>query len=163
MHLALRVLEVVMPSLTAKRVAYIELTKATVEKRLDTKTDRKDIMTYASLSLFSISVGVHQWSAYRSSANFANPDTFDPERWMAHPPSKYRNDNKAAFQPFSLGPRGCIGKSLAYFELRSIMARMLWHFDMQLESESQRWTDMKEYMVWYKPPLWVKLSHRADL
>ena len=54
MHLALRVLEVVMPSLTAKRVAYIELTKATVEKRLDTKTDRKDIMTYASLSLFSV-------------------------------------------------------------------------------------------------------------
>ncbi|KAI4284439.1 MAG: hypothetical protein L6R38_001398 [Xanthoria sp. 2 TBL-2021] len=57
-----------------------------------------------------ISVGVHQWSTNRSSANFANPDTFDPERWMADPPSKYRNDNKAAMQPFSLGPRGCIGK-----------------------------------------------------
>ncbi|CAO1603165.1 hypothetical protein XANCAGTX0491_006757 [Xanthoria calcicola] len=272
MHLALRVLGIIMPSLTAKRVAFIELTKATVEKRLDAKTDRKDIMTYIlrhnddrgmsraeiidnsramlyagsettsstlagttyyllqnpdilrrvqlevraafksadditiravstpgllpyldailqeSLRCFppipailpriagnagavidgyyipkDVSVGVHQWSAYRSSANFADPDTFDPGRWMAHPPSKYRNDNKAAFQPFSLGPRGCIGKSLAYFELRSIMARMLWHFDMQLESESQRWTDMKEYMVWYKPPLWVKLSHRADL
>ncbi|CAL8577374.1 hypothetical protein XPA_003205 [Xanthoria parietina] len=272
MHLALRLLEVIMPSLTAKRVAYIELTKATVEKRLDAKTDRKDIMTYVlrhnddrgmsraeiidnsrtmlnagsettsstlagttyyllqnpdmlrrvqlevraafksadditlravstpdllpyldailqeSLRCFpplpatlprivgnagavidgyyvpkDTSVGVHQWSAFRSSANFAHPDTFDPERWMAHPPSKYRNDNKAAFQPFSLGPRGCIGKSLAYFELRSIMARMLWHFDMQLESESQRWTDMKEFTVWYKPPLWVKLSHRADL
>lgn len=53
MHLALRLLEVIMPSLTAKRVAYIELTKATVEKRLDAKTDRKDIMTYASLSLFT--------------------------------------------------------------------------------------------------------------
>ncbi|KAI4222108.1 MAG: hypothetical protein LQ349_007695 [Xanthoria aureola] len=218
MHLALRVLGIIMPSLTAKRVAFIELTKATVEKRLDAKTDRKDIMTYARMSraeiidnsramlyagsettsstlagttyyllqnpdilrrvqlevraafksadditIRAVSVGVHQWSAYRSSANFADPDTFDPGRWMAHPPSKYRNDNKAAFQPFSLGPRGCIGKSLAYFELRSIMARMLWHFDMQLESESQRWTDMKEYMVWYKPPLWVKLSHRADL
>ena len=53
MHLALRVLGIIMPSLTAKRVAFIELTKATVEKRLDAKTDRKDIMTYASLSLFT--------------------------------------------------------------------------------------------------------------
>lgn len=64
----------------------------------------------ATTDVSKISVGVHQWSTYRSSANFANPDTFDPERWMADPPSKYLNDNKAALQPFSLGPRGCIGK-----------------------------------------------------
>lgn len=56
------------------------------------------------------SVGVHQWSTYRSSANFASPDTFDPERWLPEAPTKYRSDIKAALQPFSLGPRGCIGK-----------------------------------------------------
>ncbi|KAI4087385.1 MAG: hypothetical protein LQ344_006823 [Seirophora lacunosa] len=56
-------------------------------------------------------VGVHQWSTYRSSANFASPDTFDPERFLPSPPEKYRNDNVAALQPFSVGPRGCIGKS----------------------------------------------------
>ncbi|KAL8814103.1 MAG: hypothetical protein Q9223_006646 [Gallowayella weberi] len=108
------------------------------------------------------SVGVHQWSAYRSSANFADPDTFDPERWMPNPPAKYQNDIKAALQPFSVGPRGCIGKNLAYFEMRSILTRMLWNFDMQLESESQGWTDQKEYAIWDKPPLWVTLRHRAD-
>ncbi|KAL8886186.1 MAG: hypothetical protein Q9215_006069 [Flavoplaca cf. flavocitrina] len=94
-----------------------------------------------------ISVGVHQWSTYRSSLNFFDPDTFDPERWMPDPPAKYRNDNRAAFQPFSLGPRGCIGRSLAYFETRSILARMLWHFDMQLEDESKGWIDQKEYVL----------------
>ncbi|KAL9601089.1 MAG: hypothetical protein Q9219_002799 [cf. Caloplaca sp. 3 TL-2023] len=57
-----------------------------------------------------VSVGVHQWSTYRSPKNFADPDTFDPERWMTNAPAKYHNDNKAAFQPFSMGPRGCIGK-----------------------------------------------------
>ncbi|KAL8855931.1 MAG: hypothetical protein Q9178_007445 [Gyalolechia marmorata] len=56
------------------------------------------------------SVGVHQWSTYRSSANFASPDIFDPERFLPSPPEKYRDDNAAALQPFSMGPRGCIGK-----------------------------------------------------
>ncbi|KAI4196898.1 MAG: hypothetical protein LQ348_002221 [Seirophora lacunosa] len=106
-------------------------------------------------------VGVHQWSTYRSSANFASPDTFDPERFLPSPPEKYRNDNVAALQPFSVGPRGCIGKSLAYFEMRSILARMLWHFEIQLEEESRDWADHNEYVLWDKPPLWVRLQHRV--
>lgn len=51
--------------------------------------------------------------------------------------------------------------SLAYFEIRSILTRMLWHFDMELEDESLDWTDQKEYTLWDKPPLWVRLKHRA--
>ena len=123
-------------------------------------------------------MGVHQWSTYRSSTNFADPDTFDPERFLQDPPEKYRNDNRDALQPFHLGPRGCIGKglvtiipttykgtdvvhSLAYFEMRSIMARILWHFEIELVDQSQDWTDQYEYGVWDKPPLWVRLQHRA--
>ena len=42
------------------------------------------------------------------------------------------------------------------------MARMLWNFDMHLEEESLRWTeDQKEYALWNKPPLWVRLKRRA--
>ncbi|KAL9018606.1 MAG: hypothetical protein Q9185_004122 [Variospora sp. 1 TL-2023] len=106
------------------------------------------------------SVGVHQWSTYRDSTNFAFPDTFDPERFLPSPPERYREDNEAALQPFSLGPRGCIGKGLAYFEMRSILALMLWHFEMELENESLNWTNQKEYAFWDKPSLWVRLRHR---
>ncbi|KAI4218544.1 MAG: hypothetical protein L6R36_008897 [Xanthoria steineri] len=109
----------------------------------------------------TVSLGVHQWSAYRSSANFACPDTFDPERWLPDPPAKYRGDVKAALQPFHLGPRGCVGKTLAYHEFRSIMARVLWNFDLQLDEESRNWHDQGEYVIWDKPPLWVRLKHRA--
>ncbi|KAF7889627.1 uncharacterized protein EAF02_002042 [Botrytis sinoallii] len=42
--------------------------------------------------------------------NFADPDTFDPARWSTAPPDKYKHDDKAAFQPFSIGPRNCLGK-----------------------------------------------------
>ncbi|KAL8856708.1 MAG: hypothetical protein Q9178_006665 [Gyalolechia marmorata] len=110
----------------------------------------------------NVSVGVHQWSTYRSSTNFVDPDKFDPERWLPERPAKYRSENKAALQPFALGPKGCIGKGLAYFEMRSILARMLWHLDMQLEDESRAWTEQKEYATWDKPPLWIRLKHRAD-
>ena len=132
-------------------------------------------------------MGVHQWSAYHSSANFSSPDAFVPERWLANPPPEYLNDDKAAWQPFSLGPRGCLGKrlvsffkysgqvwvnmmvishvvphtSLAYLEMRSILARVLWNFDMELDETSQRWMDQKEYTLWDKPSLWVRLKHRA--
>ena len=51
--------------------------------------------------------------------------------------------------------------SLAYFEMRSILARMLWNFDMQIDQASQGWIEQKEYSLWDKPPLWVKLKHKG--
>ncbi|KAM0806079.1 putative benzoate 4-monooxygenase cytochrome P450 [Usnea florida] len=110
----------------------------------------------------NISVGVHQWSTYRNSANFASPDVFDPERWLSDPPRKYRGDDKTALQPFSLGPRGCIGRSLAYIEMRSILTRVLWNFDIQIDKTSSGWMEQKEYTLWDKPPLWVRLTHKED-
>lgn len=50
---------------------------------------------------------------------------------------------------------------LAYFELRSIISRVLWHFDMELEKASQEWMEQKEYTVWNKSPLWVRLTYRT--
>jgi hypothetical protein len=50
---------------------------------------------------------------------------------------------------------------LAYFELRSVLARMIWHFEIELDKESRAWMDdPKEFAVWDKPPLWVGLKHR---
>ncbi|KAI9648501.1 hypothetical protein NHQ30_003136 [Ciborinia camelliae] len=56
------------------------------------------------------SVGVNHWAAYHASKNFTDPNTFDPDRWSTSPPDKYKDDAKAAFQPFSMGPRSCLGK-----------------------------------------------------
>lgn len=41
------------------------------------------------------------------------------------------------------------------------MARLLWNFDLKLESESEEWiAQQKEYTLWEKPALWVKVAHR---
>ena len=106
------------------------------------------------------SIGVHQYSAFLTSKNFHNPDDFVPERWLADPPEEYKYDDKAAMQAFSTGPRNCIGKNLAYSEMRSILARMLWHFEWELCDDSKGWKNQPDYLLWSKPPLNVKLSHR---
>jgi cytochrome P450 len=52
-----------------------------------------------------------------------------------------------------------ISKSLAYAEMRLIIARLLWNFDLELEEKSRRWIDgMKMFTLWEKPPLFVKLK-----
>ena len=49
--LLLKLLQLIKPSLAARRVAHLAFTQAKTEKRLERKTERKDIMTYASLPL----------------------------------------------------------------------------------------------------------------
>ncbi|EOD46994.1 putative cytochrome p450 protein [Neofusicoccum parvum UCRNP2] len=53
-----------------------------------------------------------QYTAYHSPANFKDPLSFVPERWIADDPAaaEFENDRKAVLQPFSYGPRNCIGK-----------------------------------------------------
>jgi len=37
----------------------------------------------------------------------------------------------AAFCPFSIGPRGCVGRALAYVEMTVAVARLLWALDVR--------------------------------
>lgn len=54
-------------------------------------------------------VACHHYASYHSSSNFAWPDSFIPERWLGNDP-RFTNDKKDVLQPFSLGPRNCLGK-----------------------------------------------------
>lgn len=57
------------------------------------------------------SVACHHYAAYRSSRNFVKAEEFCPERWLDEADNgEFRDDRKDVLQPFSLGPRGCLGK-----------------------------------------------------
>ncbi|RDW56936.1 hypothetical protein BP5796_13003 [Coleophoma crateriformis] len=110
-----------------------------------------------------VSVAVHHLSTYHSARNFFEPKTFVPERWLPNPPEQYANDNKAAWNPFSTGPRNCVGKNLAWNEMRSVLARMLFYFDMEICEDSREWNvEQKIHMMWDKPSLNVKITRRKD-
>jgi len=101
------------------------------------------------------SVCVIPYAMFMSPTNYKDPYSFIPERWLGDP--KYVNDDKNAFQPFSFGPRGCIGKNLAYAEMRLVLAKLLWHFDLELQPESEKWFPHSMIVVWDGPPVVVKL------
>ncbi|KAJ2995465.1 hypothetical protein NUW58_g1264 [Xylaria curta] len=102
-------------------------------------------------------VGIWQYAAYHSPSNFSQPDDFIPERWLGD--QRFVDDHKDVFQPFSHGPRNCIGMNLAYTEMRLILARMVWNFDMALATDSLNWQkEQSVFFFWKKPPLNVLLK-----
>jgi cytochrome P450 len=114
------------------------------------------------------SISFVHYAAYHYSGNFRRPLEFIPERWLKEGlEGEFKNDNRAAFQPFSVGTRNCIGKTLAYAEQRLIMAKLLWRFDLSVPAGSkgfERWMeDQKVWVLWDKPPLMVDVKERTDL
>lgn len=47
--------------------------------------------------------------------------------------------------------------SLAYHEMRLVMAKVLYSFDFELTPESKDWADQETYILWQKKPLMCKL------
>ncbi|KAL5120168.1 hypothetical protein ACEQ8H_001994 [Pleosporales sp. CAS-2024a] len=83
-----------------------------------------------------VDVGVPIYAIHHNPACFPRPFDYLPERWLSDPCLNPLHDRlpdaQAAFNPFSIGPRGCIGKGLAYVELTVTIARVLYEFDMRL-------------------------------
>lgn len=113
------------------------------------------------------SVAVSSWAAAHNPKNFVECDRFIPERWLEPGEegydARFQADLKLAARAFSLGPRGCIGKNLSYLEMRLILTRMLWNFDIESVDGAWQWNpegemkNMKAFMTWQKPDLNCKV------
>ncbi|KAI1001144.1 Cytochrome P450 monooxygenase [Podosphaera aphanis] len=102
------------------------------------------------------------YAAYTSEENFKDPLEFVPERWykVGTRPERYDSDKRKVLNPFSLGPRNCIGRNLALAELKLVLAQVLWSFDLELQADCLDWLDQKCYALWDKKPLNVRLVPR---
>lgn len=119
-------------------------------------------------------VSCAKYIAYRSEYNFSRPHDFVPERWFPAGkgrPEEFENDNpRGVFQPFSYGPRNCIGMNLAKAEMHLILAKLLWNFDFsrpemtaEQNDEWESWIErQKVWFLWIKPPLMVDVKIRKD-
>lgn len=109
-------------------------------------------------------VGVHHEATYLAPYNFHRANEFIPERWLSEATTDEKNeffrDNRDARQPFSMGPRNCIGRNLAFSEMRQILARMLWNFDLELVEKDLDWSKQKTYALRVKGPLMARVSNR---
>ena len=83
-------------------------------------------------------VGVPAYTLHHNPAYYPEPFSYKPERWMVADGSDGGMNGKggdailqtadavktaqSAYCPFSIGPRGCIGKGVAYLELSIALA-----------------------------------------
>lgn len=110
-----------------------------------------------------VTVSIPQWATYQSPSNFTLPTSFIPERWLADSSdtvSVYNKDRQDAFHPFSLGSHNCPGRTLAYLEMRLILAKLVWHFNMDIPNGMTLpdWERQKIYWFWEKSSTQVKFS-----
>ncbi|PHH61188.1 hypothetical protein CDD81_711 [Ophiocordyceps australis] len=94
-------------------------------------------------------IGIPQRSMFLSETNFRRAREFIPERWLGD--AEFSGDRRDCFHPFSVGPRDCIGRNLAYAEFRMILARMVWNFDFAIAESSRNWMqEQRSYLLWDK-------------
>ncbi|KAH7412332.1 cytochrome P450 [Phaeosphaeria sp. MPI-PUGE-AT-0046c] len=91
-------------------------------------------------------VAYNQFAANRQSYNYSSPNSFLPERFI----EQRKGDDMHGFQPFGTGRHSCPGMKLAYSEMRLVLARLVWGFDMKLGDTKDRWDwgAQKSYMLW---------------
>jgi cytochrome P450 len=83
-------------------------------------------------------LGVPTYALHHDEEYFARPFQYDPSRWLLREnggegvSAEVMTHQRKAFVPFSLGPRACIGRSLAIVELEISIARVLWMYDLRL-------------------------------
>ncbi|KAK5991781.1 Cytochrome P450 monooxygenase lcsI [Cladobotryum mycophilum] len=114
------------------------------------------------------SVAIQAYTMNRDPAHFHEPDSFLPERWLPGsndaPDSPFRDDRRQAMQAFSLGPRSCVGQPLAWAELRLIVSKLVWAFDMEAVAEREkrvRWEDLRVFVLVEKRPIEIRMRARA--
>lgn len=98
-------------------------------------------------------VSIPQWVSHQATSNFHSLTLFAPERWLeGSANTQYSKDRKDVFPPFSLGPHNSPGRSLAYLDMRLILAKMIWNFDLKGRKSDAlpEWETQKIYWFWDK-------------
>ena len=84
---------------------------------------------------YGTEIGCPIYALHHHESFVPHPFTYNPSRWIAGEPyvtTATLDALHSVFNPFSIGPRGCIGKPMAYMELMLTLARLLWGYDMKL-------------------------------
>jgi cytochrome P450 len=103
-------------------------------------------------------VGVLPWVIHRHRALWDEPDRFDPERFA---PEAVAARSRYAYLPFAIGPRVCIGASLALIEIITAMAVIAQRFRFRLAPGYPvapiAWTNLHP-----KGGIWMNVERRRE-
>ncbi|KAF1975728.1 cytochrome P450-like protein [Bimuria novae-zelandiae CBS 107.79] len=87
-------------------------------------------------------IGVANYAIHHNEAYFPEPFLFRPTRWLhasEHQGGVTTREiqlAQSAYAPFSVGRANCVGKNLAYNEMITIVARLIFLYDMRIQPGS---------------------------
>ncbi|KAL2140420.1 hypothetical protein VTI28DRAFT_3840 [Corynascus sepedonium] len=106
-------------------------------------------------------IGVNLQNIQTTPTLWVQPQEFHPERFLPNSDPRYEHrfdrDVKAAFMPFSTGPRNCLGSKVYLAQARVFLAKVVWNFDLDMLENQEDWLDQEAYLVFEPKPLLVKL------
>lgn len=85
---------------------------------------------------------------------------FLPERWLEN--GIFRSENAYRFPVFHAGPRMCIGKDMAYFQMKSIVASVIQRFIVDVQEKNKSPEYVVSLTFWMKNGLQVKVRKRSQ-
>jgi cytochrome P450 len=89
-------------------------------------------------------IAIIPWVVHRHKKLWRDPDRFDPERFA---PAEAAARSRYAYLPFAVGPRVCVGASLAMLQLTIAVAVLARHFHFRLVPghavEPTAWTNIR--------------------
>jgi cytochrome P450 len=113
-------------------------------------------------------VSIQAYAMSRDPQYWHRSESYLPERWLPEsqndPKSPFYGDKRQVLQPFSVGPRSCMGQHLAWAEMRLILAKLLWNFDFSAPKDKGkwlRWEDLRTFLLVEKRPIYVRVKPRS--
>lgn len=83
----------------------------------------------------STQISVNPLALQRDEKYFSKPLEFIPERWVEDMRPKDFVHEPKAFMPFTVGQYTCLGKNLAYQEIRLFVTKVMANFDFRFPDE----------------------------
>ncbi|RDX42351.1 cytochrome P450 [Lentinus brumalis] len=113
-------------------------------------------------------VALAAYSQQLSADNFfPEPAEFHPTRWLPDGLGPHTKTDKTVLASFTFGPYACIGKPLAYREMRHALARTVLTFDISLPPEFDvpafRAGILNMHTTFFKHKLLVKVARRPGV
>jgi cytochrome P450 len=84
---------------------------------------------------------------------------YNPHRWLLEDGKKLRYVPSHKFLAFNSGPRMCLGKDIAVMQMKTIVAAVVWNFDLEVV-EGQHIQPKMSCILQMKKGLMVKLKKR---